>query len=267
MTQEISFLGLATIYALLLVPLALFVLLKLPLLKDTAIAVLRMTAQLALVGLYIELLFSLNRWWLSGLWLLVMLLVANGATLRRAGRKDLSLFPQSLLSLAVGILVPLAVMLLLAVRPEPRYDARYLIPLAGMLLGNSLRANIIALERFLSNLREGLDDYLAALSLGASRTEALLPNIRSALGAALSPTIASIATIGLVSLPGMMTGQILGGSAPMTAITYQVAIMIAILVSTTITSSLNLFLTIRTAFDGYDVPRRMLLEQQSTPQR
>ncbi|MFW6337974.1 MAG: ABC transporter permease [Alkalispirochaetaceae bacterium] len=267
MTQEISFLGLVTIYALLLLPLALFAFLKLPLLKDTAIAVLRMTAQLALVGLYIELLFALNRWWLSGLWLLLMLLVANGATLRRAGQKGLALFPHGLVSLALGTLIPLSGMLLLAVRPDPLYDARYLIPLAGMLVGNSLRANIIALERFLSSLRERFDEYLAALSLGASRTEALLPNIRSALNAALSPTIASIATIGLVSLPGMMTGQILGGSAPMTAITYQVAIMIAILVSTTITSSLNLYLTIRTAFDTYDIPRRPLLEQQTTLQR
>lgn len=264
MIEEISLLGLATIYALLIIPVALFVLVKLPLLKEMAFAVLRMTAQLVLVGLYIELLFSFNRWWLTLLWFFLMLLVANGTTLRRAGRKDLTLFPQSLVSLGLGTVLPLGVILLLAVRPDPLYDARYLIPLAGMLLGNSLRANIIGLERFLSGLREGFDEYLATLSLGASRTEALLPIIRSALNAALSPTIASIATIGLVSLPGMMTGQILGGSAPMTAITYQIAIMIAILVATTITSSVNLFLTIRTAFDNYDIPRKALIDPYST---
>lgn len=260
MTQEISFLGLATVYALLAIPVALFVTLRLPLLKDTAIAVSRMTVQLLLVGLYVELLFNFNRWWLSLLWLFVMILVANGTTLRRAGRKDLLLFPQSLVSLALGIAVPLTVLLVLAVRPDPLYDARYLIPLAGMLLGNSLRANIISLERFLASLKGGFDDYLSALSLGASRTEALLPSIRSSLSAALSPTIATIATIGLVSLPGMMTGQILGGSAPMTAITYQIAIMIAILVATTITSTLNLYVTIHTAFDRYDIPKRQLME-------
>jgi putative ABC transport system permease protein len=260
MTEEISFLGLSLVYALLLIPLALFVFLRLPLLKEMAVAVLRMTVQLLLVGLYVELLFTVNKWWLSLLWLLIMILVANGATLRRAGRRDLLLFPQSLVSLTLGIAVPLTTLLILAVRPEPLYDARYLIPLAGMLLGNSLRANIIALERFLAYLRESFDDYLSALSLGASRTEALLPSIRSSLSAALSPTIATIATIGLVSLPGMMTGQILGGSAPMTAITYQIAIMIAIFVSTTITSVLNLVLTIRTAFDRYDIPKRQLMK-------
>lgn len=261
MTEQISLIGLLAVYAMLLIPAALFLYLKLPLLGEMALATVRMTLQLILVGLYIELLFSLNRWWVTALWLLIMLLVANVTTLRRAGRRDLRLFPQTLIGLLLGTVLPLSVLLLGAVRPEPLYDARYLIPLGGMLLGNSLRANIIALERFLSGLRDRYEEYLSALSLGASRFEALLPTIRDALGAALSPTIATIATIGLVSLPGMMTGQILGGSSPMTAITYQIAIMVAILASTAITSFLNLLLTIRTAFDPYDVPRQELLQK------
>lgn len=261
MTEAISPFGLMAVYAMLLVPGALFLLFRLPLLKDTALAVLRMSVQLALVGLYIELIFSLNRWWLTLLWLLIMLLVANGTTLRRAGRRELRLFPHTFFGLLLGTVLPLAVLLLGAVRPEPLYDARYLIPLAGMLLGNGLRANIVALERFFSGLRENHEAYLSALSLGATRMEAVLPTLRAALSAALSPTIGTIATIGLVSLPGMMTGQILGGSAPMTAITYQVAIMIAILASTTITSTANLLLALRTAFDPYDIPRPEYLEK------
>lgn len=261
MTESLGLFGLSMVYALLLFPAALFVYLRLPLLWETAVAVLRMTAQLALVGLYIELIFTLNSWWVSLLWLAIMLLLANATTLRRAGGIDYRLFAPTVLALAVGTLLPLAVLLIGAVRPTPLYDARYLIPLAGMLLGNCLRANVVALERFFAGLREEYESYLAALSLGATRGEALLPVIRSAISAALSPTIASIATIGLVSLPGMMTGQILGGSAPMAAITYQIAIMIAILSSTAITAFLNIFMILRTAFDANDIPKRALFSE------
>lgn len=83
--------------------------------------------------------------------------------------------------------------------------------------------------------------------------EAVLPYFRNALITALKPTIASMATIGIVSLPGMMTGQILGGSPPQTAIKYQIAIMIAILMSVSLSVTLTIFFTMRSSFNEYGI--------------
>jgi putative ABC transport system permease protein len=89
--------------------------------------------------------------------------------------------------------------------------------------------------------------------LGATRWEAVRPYFREAVKAAVNPTIASIATMGLVSLPGMMTGQILGGSDPSLAVKYQLAIMICIFTSTTLAAILNLTLSLKIAFNAFNV--------------
>ena len=91
------------------------------------------------------------------------------------------------------------------------------------------------------------------LMLGATRWEAVRSYFREAVKAAINPTIASMATMGLVSLPGMMTGQILGGSEPWLAVKYQIAIMICIFTSTTIASIINLKLSLAIAFNAFDV--------------
>jgi putative ABC transport system permease protein len=122
-----------------------------------------------------------------------------------------------------------------------------------MILGNMLSGNIVGLNHFFNNIRKMEKKYLAVLALGADRNEALLPYVRESIQAAVNPTLASIATIGLVSLPGMMTGQILGGASPVVAVKYQMAIMIAIFVTRMLSIYLALLLTKRTAFDAYDL--------------
>jgi len=92
------------------------------------------------------------------------------------------------------------------------------------------------------------------LGICANRREALEPYFRRALLTALNPTLASIETLGLVALPGMMTGQILGGALPLTAIKYQIAIMLAILIVRFVAASLTIFMTIHLAFDDFDIP-------------
>jgi putative ABC transport system permease protein len=127
--------------------------------------------------------------------------------------------------------------------------------MAGMILGNCLSGNVVGLERFYSALRRNEAEYLTFLLLGATRDEAIAPYFRDAVRAALNPTIAGMATMGLVALPGMMTGQILGGSEPWLAVKYQIAIMLAIFASTTLAVYLNLKLSIRKAFNELDVLR------------
>jgi putative ABC transport system permease protein len=120
-----------------------------------------------------------------------------------------------------------------------------------MVLGNCLRADIIGLTRFFESLQSEEKSYLQSLAQGASLREAVHPFERLAIRSALAPTIATMATIGLVSLPGMMTGVILAGASPLHAIKYQIVIMLAILSGTALTLWLALWLSRRTGFSPY----------------
>lgn len=114
-----------------------------------------------------------------------------------------------------------------------------------MLLGNSLSGNIVALQNLFTAFKERESEYHAAIALGASPHYATLPFVRAAMQKAFAPIMASMATTGLVTLPGMMTGQILGGVNPMVAIKYQLLILIAIFVMLTISVTITLQLTLK----------------------
>jgi putative ABC transport system permease protein len=228
--------------------------------RDIAISILRMSIQLALVGIYLKMLFELNHPWLNGLWILMMLIVADLSILKRAGLKARYFALATFMAIASSILFTTAFLVILVIQPAHFYDARYIVPLAGMILGNCLQGNVIALERFYSALRKNENEYATFLMLGASRWEAVLPYFRDAIKAAINPTIAGMATMGLVSLPGMMTGQILGGSEPWLAVKYQIAIMICIFTSTTLAGVINLKLSLAIAFNAYDVLKEDVID-------
>lgn len=249
----------ATLYGLCLVPGALLWVIGLKLSRDVVISIVRMSLQLALVGFYLKALFDINNPWLNGLWILVMLIVADLSILQRAGLSLRYFVASTFAAIAVGTLFSTLYLVALVIQPQHYYDARYIVPLAGMVLGNCLQGNVIALERFYSMLKKNEAEYLTYLLLGATRWEAARPYYRDAVKAAVSPTVASMATMGLVSLPGMMTGQILGGSEPWLAVKYQIAIMICIFASTTLACVINLKLSLGAAFNAYDVLRDEVL--------
>jgi putative ABC transport system permease protein len=252
-TLDIAMPQMAALYGLCSVPWLLLWLVGLRLSRDIVVSVLRMSVQLALVGIYLKTLFNLNDPALNGLWVLVMLLVADLSILKRAGLRMRHFFLATFVSILLGTVSVTGYLVVLVIQPPHFYDARYVVPLAGMILGNCLQGNVIALERFYSVLRKNEQEYLTFLLLGATRWEAVRPYYREAVKAALSPTIASMGTMGLVSLPGMMTGQILSGSEPWLAVKYQIAIMICIFTSTTVACVLNLRLSLGNAFNAYDV--------------
>jgi putative ABC transport system permease protein len=252
-TLDIALPRMALLYGLCLLPWGLLWLLGLRLSRDIAVSILRMSIQLALVGIYLKMLFDLNHPWLNGLWILMMLVVADLSILKRAGLKARYFALATFAAIASSILFTTAFLVILVIQPTHFYDARYIVPLAGMILGNCLQGNVIALERFYSALHKNENEYATFLMLGATRWEAVLPYFRDAIKAAINPTIAGMATMGLVSLPGMMTGQILGGSEPWLAVKYQIAIMICIFTSTTLASVINLKLSLSIAFNAYDV--------------
>jgi len=174
--------------------------------------------------------------------------VARSCELRLA-RIALPLF----VALLLGTAVPMLIFTGLLLRCENLLDAQYAIPIGGMILGNCLRADIIGVRTFYNSIRISEKSYHNSLAQGALLHEAVRPFVTEACQAALAPAVATMATIGLVSLPGMMTGVILGGAQPMTAIKYQIAIMIAIFSGTAVTVVLGIRLTMRSAFDHYGI--------------
>ncbi|MGZ5007172.1 MAG: ABC transporter permease [Methylobacter sp.] len=260
-TLDIELPRMALLYGLCLLPWLLLYLIGLRLSRDIGVGILRMSVQLALVGIYLKMLFDLNHPWLNGLWILMMLLVADFSILRRAGLKARHFVLATFVAIASSILFSTAYLVVLVIQPTHFYDARYIVPLAGMILGNCLQGNVIALERFYSALRKNENEYATFLMLGATRWEAVRPYFRDAVKAALNPTIAGMATMGVVSLPGMMTGQILGGSEPWVAVKYQIAIMICIFTSTTIACIVNLKLSLNIAFNAFDVLKAEVIDK------
>ncbi len=253
---DIAWWMLASGYLLMFIPLAIFRYYRSGLEKATVWAVIRMTVQLLLVGLYLEYIFKWDSPLINFTWVFVMTIVASYTVIKRTGLRLRMFFVPVLLSTLASIVLIDYYFLGFVIGLKNIFTARYFIPITGMLLGNSLKNVIIALDSFFRRIDDEQITYRWELANGATRSEALLPFMRFALKKAFNPLIATTAIMGLISLPGMMTGQILGGSDPMVAVKYQIMILVVIFSST----SLNVWLTIifseRVAFDGFDNLRR-----------
>lgn len=260
MTVDLSLTALLSMYALMLLPLAILFHLRIGVVRDVLIGLFRMTVQLVLVGLYLKYVFQLNNPFVSLLWVAIMLVVANLSILGKAGLKRGPFFWRSLAGMAGSTLFASGWFILVAIRPEPLYDARYMVPIVGMILGNCLRSNVLSLERFYSGIRKNENEFTTYLMLGATLREATLPYLRDAVKAAVNPSIATMATMGIVSLPGMMTGQILGGAPPSTAIKYQIGIMVCIFTAMVAAAFVNILLSLPVAFDDHQRLRQDIFQ-------
>ena len=250
---DISILSLAAGYLLLIFPLGIILWNRIPIFGQTLLAVARMTLQLLFVGLYLQVVFKLNNLWLTSAWLVIMIVVAD-VSIARGCNLQISRFAGPLFAaLLAGTAVPLLFFVGLILKRPFLLDAQYIIPIGGMILGNCLRANIIGIRNFYEAIQKSQKAFQQTLSQGARLQEAIRPFLRDACQAALAPTVATMATIGLVALPGMMTGVILGGANPMTAIKYQIMIMIAIFSGSSITVILAILLSIKSSFTAYGV--------------
>ncbi len=239
---------LAAAYLLLAFPFAIMLWYRVPMIGETVVSLVRMTLQLIFVGLYLQVVFKLNNLWLSGAWLLIMITVADVSIVRSCSLKLARIAMPVFGALVAGTAIPLLLFVGLILQRDNLLDAQYAIPIGGMILGNCLRADIVGVRTFYENIRTGEKAFLQSLAQGALLHEATRPHVRKACRAALAPTVATMTTIGLVSLPGMMTGVILGGASPAIAIKYQIAIMISIFSGTSITLALGLWLTSKTSF-------------------
>lgn len=244
-SHDIDWWHLAAFSLLLVIPFAIDRFYKLELGKEMGVSVVRMLVQLTLVGAYLEFVFSTNNLWLNLTWIAVMLGVGASAIVGKAKLPHKVLFTPVVSGLVIGLAPVLSILCWLVVQPTPIYSAQYVIPLAGMLLGNSLSGNIVALQNLYTAFDQRNEEYQVAIALGAPPLFATLPFVRTAMQKAFAPILASMATTGLVTLPGMMTGQILGGASPMVAIKYQMMILIAIFVMMSISVTLTLQFSLR----------------------
>ncbi len=250
---DIPALRLLFVYGLLIFPFGIILWYRIAMCTQVVVAVVRMTCQLLFVGLYLQFIFDLNSIWLNLVWMSVMICVADVSVIHGCAYRVRRFCVPLFVAMVIGVTIPLGVFVELVLDSDDILPARYTIPIAGMILGNCLRANIVGIGRFYQDIRQREKPYLMSLAQGATQSEALRPYVRTAIQAALAPTTATMAAMGLVSLPGMMTGVMLGGGDPMPAIKYQIAIMMSIFSSTVITVFLAIVMTAKKSFNGYGV--------------
>lgn len=202
----------------------------------------RGSAQLVAVGYFLGALLTVRRFELVLATFLVMLGVAARTGMGRLRRPLPGIAWLAGGSLAAGTSLGVVFMTAVVVRPSPWYDPQYVIPFAGMLLGNAMNGASLAGERFQDDLQARYAEVEARLALGLSGPESVHPLLARALRASMIPTLNSFAVAGIVQLPGMMTGQILSGVAPMVAVEYQILIFFLLMTSTAVSTLLFLLL-------------------------
>lgn len=247
---------------LILVLAALSLILKLDLASRVVIAAIRTVAQLFLIGLVLKELFAHVNLFLIAALSIVMLLVAGREVMARQKRRFGGMWGYGLgtLSMFVSSFTLTVYALIVVVGTEPWYTPQYAIPLLGMMLGNTMTGVSLALDKLTTSAWQQSAIIEARLILGQDWQTAIGDIIRDSVRIGMMPMINAMAAAGIVSLPGMMTGQILSGTEPMEAVKYQILIMFLITAGTGFSAVLATWLGARRLFDDR---QRLRLERLS----
>ena len=211
--------------------------------KDLVWATVRTYVQLLALGFILRWVFGIRSPWLVMGLLVLMVLMAARILVQRSPDAPKGIFASAFFSMALtGFIITFAVTGVI-VQVKPWYLPQYVIPLAGMVIGNSMNGIALALERVFADMDAREGELLALTALGASPWEAAHGAIRLALRAGLIPTINSMAAAGIVFIPGMMSGQILAGADPVIATGYQIVVMLMVAAATALGSVIALMLT------------------------
>jgi putative ABC transport system permease protein len=222
----LSYFDVALAAALILINAIVSIALRLRMERSLFLASVRTTVQLLLVGFVLQWVFAVDQWYVVVAMLLVMTLVAGYTAAARNERRFAGMWISTLLSMGISSWIITAYALLVVLRGiDQWYQPQYAIPLMGMVLGNTLNGISVGLGTLTSELALRRGEIDGALTLGATRYEAALPILRQAVRLGMTPIINSMMVVGLVSLPGMMTGQLLSGTSPIEAVKYQIMIM------------------------------------------
>ncbi|WP_186578804.1 ABC transporter permease [Aquibacillus kalidii] len=237
-------LSLALIFV--IIPLLLSKTLKLGLEKDTTIAAVRSIIQLLAVGYLLHFVFETE----NIVFIFLMVLLMIGAATQNARRKGKAIkgitWKLFLTFLFIEILTQ-SILLGLSIIPS---TAQYIIPISGMIIGNSMVLSILFLNRFISEVKDHVEQTELILSLGGTPKQAIHTQLVQSIKSSTIPTIESQKTIGLVQLPGMMSGQIIAGADPVQAVQFQLLILFILLTTAVITSIMLGYLSYPSLFNN-----------------
>ncbi|HZK43193.1 MAG TPA: iron export ABC transporter permease subunit FetB [Syntrophomonadaceae bacterium] len=202
--------------------------LKLGLFKTLIWATIRAFVQLTLIGYVLTFIFDLNNIFVIIILLLLMCFIASREASKRVNKAPQSTNLMAFIALTASTFLVVSVVIGLIITPKPWYSASVVIPIFGMILGNSMSGIALSLDRMYSEVNSHVEEVEQLLCFGATPWESVQEHVRDAFKAGMTPIINSLMVVGLVSLPGMMTGQILAGMEVHTAVRYQFVIMIMI---------------------------------------
>ena len=216
------------------------------------LAALRGTIQLLLLGFLLHIVFEWERWELVLAMMLAMSLLAGFEAVRRTRHRV-----PGMQGLAMAVMVTGAMAITFygtqaVIGVEPWYAPRYLIPILGMVLGNTLNGISLGLDASIAGFKNHRAEVELLLAHGASRTEASRDVVREAVRTGLVPVINMMVAAGAISIPGMMTGQILSGESPAQAAAYQLFILFCIAGGTALGTVGVVLLSVRLLFDERD---------------
>lgn len=247
---DITFVELLTAYVFIVILLFLVRWRKIPRQKEILLGTFRMTLQLVIVGFLLEYLFKNMHWYYTVIIIIIMEIFAVYNIFQRVKTPlNSSLKKAIALSMTVGTLATLIYFDFVVVHFDPWYNPRYFIPIGGMIVGNAMTGITLGIKTLLDGFKDRRNLIESALMLGATPYEATKEIINSAFDAAILPTINNMFGMGIIFLPGMMTGVILSGANPLTAIKYQIAIMLGITGSVAFSVIIFLFMGYRAFFN------------------
>ncbi len=216
--------------------------------RTLAIAALRTVVQLALIGYLLQWVFALDSAPFVLCWVGLMIAAAGRAAVNRSSRTYDGALPAAWMTLAVAALLTTFTVTAVVIEVDPWFDPQYVIPLCGMVLGNTLTGLSLCIDSLLASFDEGRVHIELRLALGATSWEAARPAVREGVRRGMVPIINAMTVVGIVSLPGMMTGQILAGADPLQAVKYQAVVMFMLAASTAIGCILIALFVQRRAF-------------------
>jgi len=242
-------------------------LLKLRIERRLGVAALRTTVQLLLVGYVLRWVFEIHSLLVLAPVLAFMFAAATHTAVRRPAHTFRGMSWQAFVTLVGSGLLTTIVATTLIVGVDPWYEPRYLIPLLGMVVGNSMTGIALCLDHLLESLTERRQEVELELALGATRWEAARGPIAAAVRRGMIPLINGMMVIGIVSLPGMMTGQILAGADPFEAVKYQIMIMFMLAAAVSIGSMSVALLAYRRLFTPRHQIRSAAIERRGRDAR
>ncbi len=228
-----------------MIPLLLSSYLKLGLEKDIVIATIRSIVQLFFIGYLLTFVFD-GEHPVYILLMILLMIAAAAQNIIKKGKGIKGITWKIVLTLVTVEVVTMGILLSFHIIP---FEARYIIPISGMMIGNSMVLSLLFLNRFLSEINASDEQIELILSLGGSKKQAIHRSLMSAIRSSMIPTIESQKTMGLVQLPGMMSGQIIGGADPIIAVQFQLLILFLLLTAATISSIMVGFLSYPTLFN------------------